>query len=373
METLTLNTAPQFPQQLKPAQYENPDTRFDRFQFDGRPRHIRTADGSPVEYFTGSRMHFERRKAQRSRRWIPEWAMSDEKFRQVLARRATTWSRGPLAPVPETFPELLKMCAEKLARLKAKKYTNPRRLASVIPHIASLEKCGGYLEFITTIGWLSLRTGYEGPIIAEQMGISAYDVRTQLLRLNETAEKLGLVLHVAHHTKGRPRKVASLLKKRATMGYFKFDKPQAIYYDLQTHLFVEKCRSFAWTWREISERIHVPIQGLMDAHKRFADTGYLEPTRPDKRKSLKMATWRQRVVSRPHPYRRGTNAKQKISLFTARAVRSTDGYSAEIVAQAHKLRDSGKTWKEVGTDLKRPWIAYYFYNVNRRKRMAENA
>jgi hypothetical protein len=321
-------------------------------------------DGAPMGFLLSQGMHFQRRKTQRPRRWIPEWAMSDVKLRQVIARRATNWSLSSFSAVPETFPELVKMCAEKLARLKAKKYTNPRRLETITSHLATMERCGGYLEFITKIAWLSLRAGYEAKIIAEQMEISAYDVRTQLLRLNETAERLGFVLHVAHHTKGRPRKLAFLLKKRETEGYVKFDKIQPVYYDLETHEFVEKCRGFKWTWREISDRMHVPIQDLMDAHKKFETTGYLEPNRPDKRKSTKIETWRMHSTSRPRKPRGpvpGQPLPKKIP------VNRVDGYSQELVAQARKLHATGLTWKQVGTKLKRPWISYRIWRENAAK------
>lgn len=366
METQALKTAPQNPQQVTPTQFDNPETHFDRYQFDGRPRKIRSMDGSPVEYLVNSRMHFQKRTAQRAQRWIPEWAMSDKNLRQVIARRATNWSLGPNGTVPETFPEIIKMCQEKLARLKAKKYTNPRRLETFTKHMDSITRCGGYLEFITKIAWLSLRAGYEAPVIADQMEISERNVRTQVLRLNESAERLGFILHVANHTKGRPHKLAQLLKKRAAEGYVKFDKPQMLYYDLQTHEFVEKCRSFKWTWREISDRMHVPIQGLMDAHKRFADTGYLEPNRPDKRKSTKVETWRLHIESRPRRLPLGPGEKQKrLKFVTPRLYPCV--YTPELLAQARKLRAAGKTWKQVGKKLKHPWISYAVWSEDRRK------
>ena len=134
METI-LNTVPQFPQQLKPAECENPELRFDRYQFAGKRKDTKTLDGRKLGYLLSDGMHFQRRSQLRARRWIPEWAMSEEKLRQVIARRATNWAKGPHTPAPSGLPELRKMCDEKLARLKAKRYTNPRRLETFSAHL----------------------------------------------------------------------------------------------------------------------------------------------------------------------------------------------------------------------------------------------
>ena len=189
--------------QVLPPGPERDELRFDSNQFDRRRIRYDSLAYSDVEF-----THTERRKGRTARAGVPEFARDDRKLRTVLAAfilasfshslipRALRWAETA------TSSELNELAALKLRRCslgEGGRRVEVQHLARAVAH------CGGRLQFLARIAFLSWRCNWDSADVAGETGASPQHVRLTLYKLVLLARRLGFETYAPVQKSFRPR------------------------------------------------------------------------------------------------------------------------------------------------------------------------
>jgi hypothetical protein len=158
-------------------------------------------------------IHLTSKSSGRYRGYIGAWATNPQQLQKVILTRGWHFVHGGRSALPPdmTWPILKKLCDEKF-EMRSKEVRGRPPVSGVDGDTEywqwerfkqTVTLCGGYLQYISALAYRSLVLGHESPIIAQQMEITAVNVRTQIFNLNRIAERLGFETHRPHHSKGR--------------------------------------------------------------------------------------------------------------------------------------------------------------------------
>ena len=158
---------------------------------------------SRIAYEDFSRMHRENHAARQSR-WVPPFALNTSQLRRVLLVRCWRYLHNH-TPVPETLDW------QEMKKAATAHTLQPHKILPASPlvqklmharHVATVIKCGGYLEFSAAIAYRSWRLGQDSVTVAESLGVSPGTVRINLQRLRDIARQLGFDVGQPHHSRG---------------------------------------------------------------------------------------------------------------------------------------------------------------------------
>jgi len=164
-------------------------------------RHPVSAE-SNIAYEDFSRMHRENH-ATRQSKWVPPFALNTSQLRRVLLVRCWRYLHNH-TPVPETLDW------QEMKKAATAHTLQPHKILPASPlvqklmhaqHVATVIKCGGYLEFSAAIAYRSWRLGQDSVTVAESLGVSPSAVRVNLSRLKDVARSLGFAVGPEHHTR----------------------------------------------------------------------------------------------------------------------------------------------------------------------------
>lgn len=373
------------PQEITPKEFReelHPGLHFDKYQFDDRKSLSRSITEHLGQNAAHAGMHFFRARTVKHPHWRAQWADNETQLRRVIAKRAAAWCGRKYYDGTHDLPELIRLCALKVERLKAEKGTNAKRRETIRKSLETIEKFGGYLQFITALAWASYRRGLRGYEIAEEMEISPYAVRTHLFRLNQAAERLGFPTHVRHHAAGRLRRHDQLLKKRATMGYTREDKIEKLHYTASVHALVLKMISQKWKGKEICARLRCSHQDLTACYRRglagkFAidrrgEHGTWTKEKHDEVIRLREAgkSWKEiakKFDSKPNTLLVTMQYHQKEwgrATHVGPRAGQKGWYTQEVHEEVMRLREAGYTWPEISKQYgHRAREANHYYKV----------
>lgn len=201
----------QFPVQIQklPPAPDRPDLHFDKNQFDaGVHRVCEVTLDSRLTHGDRAHMQISHHPQARCRKWLPIWASNETQFRAVIMARGWAYVHaGKPMPADLTFQELKKICDESFARLYDREHSESgsKKWTAWEFHKVCVQQHGGYLAWMTTLLYKSLRLGYSSSEVAEELGApSAVMIRQAVYRANKAAERLGFPVHeMRHHSKGR--------------------------------------------------------------------------------------------------------------------------------------------------------------------------
>jgi hypothetical protein len=171
---------------------------FDRHQFAGwQPSHfVKDMTDAGLAREDRENIHTERH-ATRLRKWIPEWAASDEKLRAVLSARI--------------------QCHATHFRSYLRRGLSGSELAILVRHKAAIKRAGSYEALHAAIAYRSFRLGWHSSAVAESLGVTAAMVRMNLMRMRDTARRLGFEENEPQHwsrgVKHGPRKKGIRLQR----------------------------------------------------------------------------------------------------------------------------------------------------------------
>ncbi|MFZ0738443.1 MAG: hypothetical protein WAM96_15215 [Candidatus Acidiferrales bacterium] len=169
-----------------------PGLSFDNCQFEKRAKAVSATTG--ISFSDYQRLHVERRKSQRCKKFIPAFAYNGQQLRMVLATAAWRYARGQLS-----FPEGISLAELKqITDQKFENWCNRRQdhltgaqRALIQRHILSISHAGGWLQLHSAIAYMSWKLGIPSTQIAERLYMTAPGVRIILHRLTKIARLLG--------------------------------------------------------------------------------------------------------------------------------------------------------------------------------------
>lgn len=173
---------------------------FDPHQFAGQRAHA-VSKASHIAFEDYTRMHQTRRAVMRSRRFIPSFAADDSKLRRVLAVCAWRYAYQN-RPFDEgaSLNDLIRLTDSKLLRVTRTKFIEGA--CEVVRRGHERQRIVGRRGFFNTraaIAYRSWRLGQTSPEIAQQLDMTAPQVRIILYRMNKIARELGYELFPAIH------------------------------------------------------------------------------------------------------------------------------------------------------------------------------
>jgi hypothetical protein len=199
---------------ILPAAPPRPSLNYDRFQFDHRA--IRVSAETRLTFQDA--VHTTQPGTFRVQRWKPAFANNAEQLRKVIA--LVTWqsARGGKIPMPKDLendlPRLKRLAKARLdnrwhmalARDQKRKRWHHKTLSKrnkeiIARHIFTESWAGGSLQILATIAYLSWQRGLTSCEVAEQLYMSAPNVRIIRYRLCNAARKLGFETFVPHHSR----------------------------------------------------------------------------------------------------------------------------------------------------------------------------
>jgi hypothetical protein len=239
----------------------DPGLKFDLYQFANTRHSFHSCTSeSRLAFSDMSRCHVERRKTFRWQHWIPAFVNNQNQFRHVILSRALAWCgphTRPGAPMPN-FSSVKKLVDKKFdERAKTFRGTPGDVQFLMFERFkAAVRQASGYLEFVTAIAYRSWLLGQDSCTVAASLAISPQCVRQQLVRLCKTALRLGYETHVGHSSKGRPRRPASLARRRISLGLPESTKvKRPLKWTPELVGSVEELRKLGWVWAEIGAKI----------------------------------------------------------------------------------------------------------------------
>jgi len=189
----------------------------------GITRHPVSAE-SNIAYEDFSRMHRENH-ATRQSKWVPPFALNTSQLRRVLLVRCWRYLHNH-TPVPETLDW------QEMKKAATAHTLQPHKILPASPliqklmhatHVATVIKCGGYLEFQTAVAYRSWRLGQNSVNVAESLGVSPSTIRMTLQRLRNIAAELHYDVGTHHHSFRSKRHAARLraawVRRRALGSY----------------------------------------------------------------------------------------------------------------------------------------------------------
>jgi hypothetical protein len=227
-------------------------------------------------------------------------------------------------PSDMTWPILKKLCDEKFAvRSKEVRGRPPVNGVDGDTEYWQWERfkqtvtlCGGYLQYISALAYRSLVLGHESPIIAQQMEITAVNVRTQVFNLNRIAESLGFETHREHHSKGRSSPVDSGRQSIAPPENFR--SGNKIIWSQEFMNWLGQMREQGFRWSEIAVMLGVSTGAVQSYYVR-----------------------RKRIIS--NPLRRSKSMTPRI-----KPPRKSLLWTPDLVCEICELRERNWTWKQIG-------------------------
>ncbi len=182
---------------------ESADLRFDSCQFAYRkPRSDSLAHSDRVFGHTFSR------KTRPTHAGVPAFALDNQKLRIVLAAFCLALFSSKLIPrclrwaESATVAELNALCALKLRRFLLGSGGQRREVQSLA---RAVEHCGGRVEYLARIAFLSWRCGYDSVDVAQATAASPQAVRLNLFKLVLMARRLGFETYQPVQKTYRPR------------------------------------------------------------------------------------------------------------------------------------------------------------------------
>jgi hypothetical protein len=233
-------------------------------------------------------------------------------------------------PSDMTWPILKKLCDEKFAERSKEVRGRPpangddgdieywqweRFTKQTVP------LCGGYLEYISALAYRSLVLGHESPVIAQQMEITAVNVRTQIFNLNKIATRLGFETHREHHSKGRCIPVDSARQAIPLPENLRSGK--CIVWSQEFMNWIGRMREQGFRWSEIAAMLGVSTGAVQSYYVR-----------------------RKRIIS--NQLRRSRSMTPRV-----KPPRKCLRWSPELIGEICGLRERGLSWREIGLKFER--------------------
>jgi hypothetical protein len=200
--------------QLLPMQPARPGLSFDLYQFQRRA--IRVSAETKLTF--QDQVQTSQRGTFRVQRWKPAFANNATQLRKVIA--LVTWqsARGGKIPMPkglETDLPTLKGLAKArldnrwhkaLARDQKRKRWHHKTLSKrnkdiIARHVFTESWAGGSLQILAVVSYLSWQRGMTSCEVAEQLFMTAPNVRIIRYRLCNAARKLGFETFALHHSR----------------------------------------------------------------------------------------------------------------------------------------------------------------------------
>ena len=175
--------------QILPPGPENADLRFDSCQFGSR----KVRDDS-IAHSDKNFGHVFSRKRRVARAGVPAFALDDKKLRVVLAAFITSCFSTSLIPRAVKWAESATAAElNELAALKLRRNLLGSGAGRVeIQHLArAVEHCGGRLEYLARIAFLTWRCGWDSVDVAQETRASPQAVRMNLFKMTLVARRLG--------------------------------------------------------------------------------------------------------------------------------------------------------------------------------------
>jgi hypothetical protein len=222
---------------------------------------------------------FERKL--RAQKWIPRWALSDKKIRQVVYDM--TWRYALHKSSNDSVkPGMSLLQLEKAAQKsrlawkgEAARSSSDKHKRITDAHIRSTKN--GYASHLVSIIYKSYREGLKAPDIAEQLEMTPCAVRMTLYRINEVARKL---FKPEDHFKRHPTARGGLNREKANARDRKHSRKRL---DLKSPALFSEMAIFYNTGvmlRELSEAYGIPLATIAAAMHRYK---LVAPDRPRNR------------------------------------------------------------------------------------------
>jgi hypothetical protein len=118
---------------------------------------------------------------------VPQWTLSDEKARVVIAARISRYGHGGTPCSIESVPkDLASLRVAEIGAMEHLRLLAKRSLASRI-HLQAMEKSGGLATFYAALIYRAYRLGKRSTELAVDFGMMPTQIRAAMVRLNKIA------------------------------------------------------------------------------------------------------------------------------------------------------------------------------------------
>jgi hypothetical protein len=294
-----------------------PYLSFDKFQFSRRPK--MASVNSELSYGDIRGIHLLSKGSSRYRGYIGRWATNPPQLQKVILTRGWHFLHGGRSTIPPemTWPMLKKLCDEKFATRSTEWMNADSRKDHLVRFIRSVNAAGGYLEYIAALAYRSLVLGHESSVIGQQMEITSVNVRTQIFRLNQIAERLGFESHRPHHSRGRWTPIDA--SRHPIPLPENFRAGERLIWSPEFILWLGRMREQGFKWTDIAATLGVP--DILEKYYRKVKSNPLH---------------RQKRPKRVKPPREPKPPRTYLL------------WTPKLVCEICDLRERGRTWREIG-------------------------